>query len=653
MYRSISLGVNMATIQDQSTYNHDGTTVGNPDAVAGYLGKGIDLDGSTQYITTPDSADLQVTTMTIMAWVYRRRNANTEVIYAYRDNTEGVILRFNNTGDIYFYLRNSASGAWTTLVGASALAPLNTWTHIAVTFDATTTDAKMYINGRLEVEGTGLDIPTYTSESTCSVGASSVDNGVSYINYFDGILDEIYVYSLAQTQCFINEYLFSNVSPHTFETKIRSLCPVHYWQLDELSGTEAIDETSVNESLTYQADASTMLDTASQFDGRGTSKDMTVAQIIDPAVPSYPLNWTESLHESPVSFGYNTEGTQENALVYNRYNWGDRIQDEFANDPFRIQTLNHGLGSNTRLDQVICMSKIIRRINNGGKYVFKCEYITGATTNHRSININSDSRIFNINSNITNTRSVCPKDNGTGIIGGNFESTPTWNTSWGSSDVYVFLDFDNETMTLNIGGSNQSTVSVSVLTEWVSVNGFNSGDAVKSLRMDYDPDLTGITLPAGTTINDWVGWNDWIEWQTLYEFYPITNDVSAWSTELNSGANDLVQGTLNNCITWTGILVSPDFTVPTTGNYFIVVQQGGENFAQETRITITVRIDDVDSASTFSLSNEAFETDNFAGGTIAGRRFNLNAGEVVNITAKADSPTIFHAVHSVFLVRDK
>jgi hydrogenase maturation factor HypE len=74
--------------------------------------------------------------------------------------------------------------------GAAAL-PLNTWTHVAITYDGTT--LRMFINGvqtASKVLGGSI---------TVSTGALQIGGNTVWGEYFKGLIDEVRIYNRALT----------------------------------------------------------------------------------------------------------------------------------------------------------------------------------------------------------------------------------------------------------------------------------------------------------------------------------------------------------------------------------------------------------------------------------------------------------------------
>ena len=150
----------------------------------GKFGNGLSFNGTTARVTVPDSNSLDLTTgMTLEAWVYPTAGGNwRDVIYKGPD-------------DIY-YLEGSSTGGppavggtfASPLAGASAL-PLNTWSHVAGTYDGTT--LRLYVNG---VQVSSRPLATQIATST---GALSIGGDALYGQYFAGRIDEIRIYNTA------------------------------------------------------------------------------------------------------------------------------------------------------------------------------------------------------------------------------------------------------------------------------------------------------------------------------------------------------------------------------------------------------------------------------------------------------------------------
>ena len=157
---------------------------------AGRFGNALVFNGSAA-VTIPNSSSLGLTSsMTLEAWVYP-----TVVNAAWRD----VIYK----GDDIYYLeatsdrnRPVAGGKFgtgnssTESYGTAALA-VNTWTHLAATYDGAT--LRLYVNGVL-VASKARTGSLASSTNPLQIGGDSL-----YGQYFVGRIDEVRVYNVART----------------------------------------------------------------------------------------------------------------------------------------------------------------------------------------------------------------------------------------------------------------------------------------------------------------------------------------------------------------------------------------------------------------------------------------------------------------------
>jgi N,N-dimethylformamidase beta subunit-like protein/uncharacterized protein DUF4082/concanavalin A-like lectin/glucanase superfamily protein/fibronectin type III domain protein/Big-like domain-containing protein/BACON domain-containing protein len=180
------------TAGDASGNGNTGTIAGAAHTTAGKYGGALSFDGASNWVTIPDSSSLNLTTgMTLEAWV------NPTVIgTAWRT----VVLKEQQPSSLIYslYAGNAhgkpATDVFTSAdkqVNGSSNTPLNTWTHLAATYDRST--LRLYVNG-VQVASKAVTGTIKTTTDPLRIGGNAV-----WGEYFAGLIDEVRVYNKALT----------------------------------------------------------------------------------------------------------------------------------------------------------------------------------------------------------------------------------------------------------------------------------------------------------------------------------------------------------------------------------------------------------------------------------------------------------------------
>jgi hypothetical protein len=158
---------------------------------AGRYGRGLALDGIDDWVTVADAASLDLTRgMTLEAWVRPARLSGWRTVLL----KEGggalayALYAHDNAPRPAAYARLSGQTSSHGAFGTSQL-PLNTWTHMAATYDNAT--LRLYINGS-QVHSQALTGSMVTTTGALRIGGNSL-----WGEYFQGTLDEVRVYARA------------------------------------------------------------------------------------------------------------------------------------------------------------------------------------------------------------------------------------------------------------------------------------------------------------------------------------------------------------------------------------------------------------------------------------------------------------------------
>lgn len=188
--------------------------------------------GSAQYVLVPANPALTPTQLTLEAWV--NIPAAGQLTIASRGDGD-----YGNITDYIFQLGDDGLGSGTLIsffgaggwdVSSSSI-PLNTWTHVAVTYDGT--NKQFYINGLLNGTASRPGSLYSTSGSPLYIGRQG---SVCNCNFFNGQLAEVRLWSTVRTASQIQTDMnLSFVGPQPGL--------VAYYHLNAGSGVTAMDSS--------------------------------------------------------------------------------------------------------------------------------------------------------------------------------------------------------------------------------------------------------------------------------------------------------------------------------------------------------------------------------------------------------------------------
>src|SRR5213079_1370928 len=198
------------TVADASGNNHTGTVSGATWTTAGRYGSALTFNGTTAKVTVLNAASLRLTTgMTLEAWVYPTA-APTGWRAVIDKNVDGYyLMASSDQGN-----RPAVGGAWPPgnriLVGPSGLA-VNTWTHLAGTFDGAM--VRLYVNGELVAS------QAQTAALTATAGTLQIGSDSYAGENFAGRIDEVRIYNRALTAAEIQADMTTAVEPPVRDTQ--------------------------------------------------------------------------------------------------------------------------------------------------------------------------------------------------------------------------------------------------------------------------------------------------------------------------------------------------------------------------------------------------------------------------------------------------
>lgn len=213
-------------------------TVNQSDNASVIMSDGVlDLDGTSRGVVVADNNILDIVgDLTMEAWINPEGPGSSGAEGGVFINKEGAyaLARFPD-GSINFALQGSST-AWS-WVDTGYDAPLNTWTHISVVYDAVSREVKTYANGDLVGINSNADsdnVPTDIASvnATLNIGGRSSGD-----HHFDGQMDEVRIWDTARTAEEVRNTYDKQTTGEEFGL-------VGAWHFDENPGEGSIEAVS-------------------------------------------------------------------------------------------------------------------------------------------------------------------------------------------------------------------------------------------------------------------------------------------------------------------------------------------------------------------------------------------------------------------------
>ncbi len=202
------------------------------------------FDGSTGYVfLSSDNGLVIADTVSVEAWVLANSWAATSAQntifckHSWTSGEQGYVLRAGGAGELSFNIAgidsNGIPVSWVEVISPTGALSLNTWTHVAGTYDGH--NLRLYVNGVLVAtqafKGTIVPSTAYAAR----IGALS-DIGIAPSRFWSGLMDEIRVWHSVRTQGEIQANMNVHIDPALSQTGLAG-----YWRFNEASGISTND----------------------------------------------------------------------------------------------------------------------------------------------------------------------------------------------------------------------------------------------------------------------------------------------------------------------------------------------------------------------------------------------------------------------------
>lgn len=197
---------NGTTIIDSSGNGKNGTLITNDGltnkSVPGIIGQALSFDGVGDYINLGNPTTLKPATFTITLWVYPKESKWMYYLSKGYYAANHIALGYHTTYPGWWIAYNLSSNNWGTFV-------MNRWAFLTIVYDGTS--FILYENGAWKKNVVvAFDLTSNTQEWWIGV-----ENGPqSSSRYWNGLIDEVYIYSQALSTAQIQKLYVEGLEKH-------------------------------------------------------------------------------------------------------------------------------------------------------------------------------------------------------------------------------------------------------------------------------------------------------------------------------------------------------------------------------------------------------------------------------------------------------
>ena len=159
-------------------------------------GNALSFDGSDDYITCPLPSifnSIGSNDFTIELWVLPELSSFQRLFFAQQDADNYACISLNSANEVVFYLQENGINH---SVQSTNIVANSFWKHIAVTWNSTSQEAKIYLSGDEVSYSAGVFVSSTGNDNTMTIG-SRTDGG----QMFNGKIDELSVWDYTKLGC--------------------------------------------------------------------------------------------------------------------------------------------------------------------------------------------------------------------------------------------------------------------------------------------------------------------------------------------------------------------------------------------------------------------------------------------------------------------
>lgn len=195
------LGESSGTTANDSSGNglngtYNSVTLGTAGLISGDPDTSVTFSGSPSRVDIPDSALLDVTDLTLEAWIKTSTTGAVQHIVT-RDRSATVIdrqfqFRLNSSGHLQGIIFSSGGTVEVNFTHAANIAD-GSKHHVGMSYNSTTFEAKLYLDGSNVETASGSNPIDNSIAHPLNIGVNQFDTG-SYTQYYTGVIDEVAIY---------------------------------------------------------------------------------------------------------------------------------------------------------------------------------------------------------------------------------------------------------------------------------------------------------------------------------------------------------------------------------------------------------------------------------------------------------------------------